>query len=66
MGRHIETKQLLARRQTEAAVLSRLVKLIYFRQSIAAEYLMTIGLGITDVQAYCLSFHETKAESGRQ
>ena len=65
MGRHVETKQLLARRQTEAAVLSRLVKLIYFRQSIAAEYLMAIGLGITDVQAYCLSFHETKAESRR-
>ena len=66
MGRRVETKQLLARRQTEAAVLSRLVKLIYFRQSIAAEYLTAIGLGISDVQAYCLSFDENNAGSRRQ
>ncbi|AII43739.1 hypothetical protein KR100_10245 [Synechococcus sp. KORDI-100] len=65
MGRRVESKQLLARRQTEAAVFSRLVQLIYFRQSIAAEYLTTIGLGISDVQAFCLSFDESEAKSLR-
>lgn len=55
MGRRMEAKQLLARQQTEAALLHRKVKLIYFRQSMAAKYLIAIGIGIAAVQDYCLA-----------
>ena len=53
--RRVEKKELLARQQTEAALLLRRVKLIYFRQSTAAKFLISIGLGIAIAQDYCLA-----------
>ena len=55
MGRRVEKKELLARQQTEAALLLRQVKLIYFRQSTAAKFLISIGFGIAIAQDYCLA-----------
>ena len=55
MGRRVEKKELLARRQTEAALLLRRVRLIYFRQSTAAKFLISIGFGIAIAQDYCLA-----------
>ena len=53
--RRVEKKELLARQQTEAALLLRRVKLIYFRQSTAAKFLISIGFGIAIAQDYCLA-----------
>ena len=53
--RRVEKKELLARQQTEAALLLRRVKLIYFRQSTAAKFLISIGFGIASAQDYCLA-----------
>ena len=55
MGRRVEAKELLARQQTEAALLLRRMKLIYFRQSTAAEFLISIASGIAVAQDYCLT-----------
>jgi|TARA_Y200000002_G_scaffold304228_1_gene259818 hypothetical protein len=55
MGRRVEAKELLARQQTEAALLHRRVQLIYFRQSTAAKYLISICVGIVAAQNYCLA-----------
>ena len=53
--RRVEKRELLARQQTEAALLLRRVKLIYFRQSTAAKFLISIGFGIAIAQDYCLT-----------
>ena len=53
--RRVEKKELLARQQTESALLLRRVKLIYFRQSTAAKFLISIGFGIAIAQDYCLA-----------
>ena len=55
MGSRVEKKELLARRQTEAALLLRRVRLIYFRQSTAAKFLISVGSGIAIAQDYCLA-----------
>ena len=55
MARRVEAKELLARQQTEAALLLRRVKMIYFRQSTAAKFLISIGFGIAVAQDYCLA-----------
>ena len=55
MVRRVEKRELLARQQTEAALLLRRVKLIYFRQSTAAKFLISIGFGIAIAQDYCLT-----------
>lgn len=53
--RRVEKRELLARQQTEAALLLRRVKLIYFRQSTAAKFLISVGFGIAIAQDYCLA-----------
>ena len=63
MGRRVEKKELLARQQTEAALLLRRGKLIYFRQSIAAKFLISIGFGIAIAQDYCLACDSVESSS---
>ena len=54
----VEVKAQLARQRTEAAVIYRKVKLVCFRQCLAARYLIAIGLGITSMQDYCIFYSE--------
>ena len=57
--RQVEAKELLARRQTEAALLCRKINLMYFRQSLASKSFLAIFLGISAMQIYCKSCSES-------
>ena len=55
LAHQVETKEKMARQHTAAAVIYRKVKLVCFRQCLAARSLLAIGLGIISIQAYCIS-----------
>jgi len=55
MASQVNAREMVARRQTEAAILRKKIELIYFRPSMACRSLLEISQGIAAVQTYCLT-----------